>query len=151
MPADTGAPWNLPYPVGTDRVADGDNAIEALARAIIPPAWIPMTLIGGWQIYAGQETPRYRRWGDRVELRGVAQSTSGSGAGNWIWDVPVGYRPTQDQQLGSITINGYVVKVQRLTVSMSGGNSNKLTVEYDSVPVPASAFVVLTGVYWFIT
>ena len=31
--ADTGAPWNLPYPLPTDLVRDGANAIEDLAEA----------------------------------------------------------------------------------------------------------------------
>jgi hypothetical protein len=31
--ADTGAPWNLPYPLGTDLVRDGAQAIQDLAEA----------------------------------------------------------------------------------------------------------------------
>jgi hypothetical protein len=31
--ADTGAPWNLPYPLGTDLVKDGAQAIQDLAEA----------------------------------------------------------------------------------------------------------------------
>jgi hypothetical protein len=31
--ADTGAPWNLPYPLDTDLVIDGASDIEALAEA----------------------------------------------------------------------------------------------------------------------
>lgn len=30
----TPAPWSLPYPTGTDRVMDGDNAIQALAEKV---------------------------------------------------------------------------------------------------------------------
>ena len=32
--ADTGAPWNLPYPLATDLVRDGAQAIEDLAEAV---------------------------------------------------------------------------------------------------------------------
>jgi hypothetical protein len=32
--ADTGAPWNLPYPIDTDLVRDGAQAIEDLADAV---------------------------------------------------------------------------------------------------------------------
>jgi hypothetical protein len=34
MPANTPAPWSLPYPLGTDRVMDGDDAIHSLGDAL---------------------------------------------------------------------------------------------------------------------
>lgn len=55
--ATTPPPWSLPYPVGTDRVADGDNAMQAiservaalLAESIIkPPASAPCAVSPGW-------------------------------------------------------------------------------------------------------
>lgn len=58
--ANTGAPWNLPYPIGTDRVMDGDNAIQALSdridalfdntwvRSNVPPSSSSVSLGAGW-------------------------------------------------------------------------------------------------------
>jgi hypothetical protein len=34
MPANTAPPWSLPYPLGTDRVMDGDDSIKALADRV---------------------------------------------------------------------------------------------------------------------
>ena len=34
MGGTTPAPWSIPYPVGTDRVADGDNAMQAIAERV---------------------------------------------------------------------------------------------------------------------
>lgn len=34
MGGTTAAPWTIPYPTGTDRVADGDNAMQALAERV---------------------------------------------------------------------------------------------------------------------
>lgn len=56
MPASTPTPWLIPYPVGTDRVADGDNAMQAIAErvALISNA-LPRGLIG--TAVAGASTP----------------------------------------------------------------------------------------------
>ena len=35
----------LPYPIGTDKVRDGDNAIEALARAVEARIWATNTSV----------------------------------------------------------------------------------------------------------
>lgn len=41
----------LPYPVGTDRVMDGDNAIRALAEALDPAAaTTPLAAAAGWTV-----------------------------------------------------------------------------------------------------
>lgn len=49
MPANT--THGLPYPLGTDRVMDGDNAIKALAEAVDPP-FINLATVAqaGWTI-----------------------------------------------------------------------------------------------------
>jgi hypothetical protein len=39
-------PHGLPFPTGTDKVRDGDNAIEALARAVDTYVPIPLDLVG---------------------------------------------------------------------------------------------------------
>jgi hypothetical protein len=43
-------PHGLPFPVGTDRVMDGDNAIEALARAADTGIWGARTQQGTFSI-----------------------------------------------------------------------------------------------------
>jgi len=60
--------YAFPYPVGTDRVMDGDNAIEALARrmetVMAAPwtAWVPV--LTGWT--ASSMLARYKRDGATV-------------------------------------------------------------------------------------
>jgi len=43
-------PGGLPYPLGTDKVVDGDDAIKALAEAI------DAKLLSGQRVYGGQYT-----------------------------------------------------------------------------------------------
>jgi hypothetical protein len=43
--ADTGAPWNLPYPLDTDLVRDGAQAIEDLADAVASSLTAAQTLV----------------------------------------------------------------------------------------------------------
>jgi hypothetical protein len=47
MPATTPVS-KIPYPVGTDRVADGDNAMQAIAMALDGLAWVTLALSAGW-------------------------------------------------------------------------------------------------------
>lgn len=56
MGGTTTAPWSIPYPTGSDRVMDGDNAMQAMAERItvlmespVKPAYSVMTMANGWQ------------------------------------------------------------------------------------------------------
>jgi hypothetical protein len=49
MPGST--PLGIPYPVGSDRVADGDNAIESLAR------WVDSSITWGFVTLSGGAGP----------------------------------------------------------------------------------------------
>lgn len=145
----------LPYPTGTDRVTDGDNAIEALARKVedsIQPAWTRITLVSGWHHYgAPNEYAQWRKVGDKVELRGVAVSDNGSGAGNWVIDLdPNSWAlPPSDVHLHSLCIqsNNALTPI-RLDIHRAGGNANKLTVEHNPTPISAGGLIMLNGVYW---
>lgn len=64
--AGTTARWQIPYPTGTDRVMDGDNAMQAIAERIdvlLPPpgSLVPYagsTAPSGWLLAQGQEVSR---------------------------------------------------------------------------------------------
>lgn len=58
MPANTPGPWSIPYPLGTDRVTDGDNAMQNIALRVAAlladangtptVAPVAMNLASGW-------------------------------------------------------------------------------------------------------
>jgi hypothetical protein len=87
----------LPYPTGTDRVMDGDDAIRALAEALDPP-WLALPLASGIILRAGTTvTPGYRKVAGIVTLRGQVQKSGGgtfAGQDN-LFTLPTGYRPPQ--------------------------------------------------------
>jgi hypothetical protein len=59
-----------------------------------PPAWIPLPFATGWQNYAGFQTCGYRKLGDMVFLRGLAQVNTALGTPtSTIATLPTGYRP----------------------------------------------------------
>lgn len=78
----------LPYPVGTDRVMDGDNAIQALAEAIdtamlsdtgqVTAAAAGFTILPGFNTLAGN----VRRRGDAVTVNLTFKSANAIAAGN---------------------------------------------------------------------
>jgi hypothetical protein len=94
-------PGGLPYPIGTDKVVDGDNAIEALARALDPRiikagAWTPYTPT--WtasstapNVGAGTLRGRFVQHGYTVTFQmemvpGTGFSNGTGGA--WAWALP---------------------------------------------------------------
>jgi len=86
----------LPYPTGTDRVMDGDNAIQALAENLTPSVWTNIPLASGI-VGMASRMPAWRTHGDgTVELRGGFQL---QGGGNFttstvdLGTLPVGARP----------------------------------------------------------
>lgn len=147
----------LPYPTGTDRVADGDNAIQALAErveAIEAGGWIAMTLMGGWSQYGPPGEPAaYRKVGDRVEVRGFIRSDNGSAAGNWVWSIPAPYRPAYEFNSGVFAVtNTNAFRGMRVAITLPpNGNANYLTVEYDQTPLAAGSTLCLTGLTWFVS
>lgn len=95
--------FGFPYPTGTDRVADGDNAIQALATKVeaeLANAWVPLTLFGAsWTVIAGYGPPAVRRMGGVVFMRGLIANTGSTTSGVRIVDpLPVGYRPISTER-----------------------------------------------------
>jgi hypothetical protein len=87
--------WGFPYPTGTDRVADGDNAIEALARGVESAITYMQLIItstgispgGGW---AGTGTAR--KSGPVVGIN-FDMTRASWGAGDAVGYVAAGYTP----------------------------------------------------------
>jgi hypothetical protein len=95
----------FPYPVGTDRVMDGDNAMQALAQytddyflgssgILTDTGWIPLTITtpANWAAVSGYDL-RYRVIGKRVQTEGMATWKAGVFASN-ICTMPAAHRPT---------------------------------------------------------
>jgi len=87
----------LPYPVGTDRVSDGDNVIQALSTALdgTPGKWIYPALGSGWTTGAGLAGAiTYRLDGvGNCHIQGSLGYTGGQPAAK-AFILPVGYRPS---------------------------------------------------------
>jgi hypothetical protein len=88
--------YGLPYPTGTDRVADGDNAMQALAEKIddtLAPTGTAGTIVptpgAGW----GTGGCRVQRFGPFVVMLLDATNNAGWAANALIGTLPVGYRP----------------------------------------------------------
>lgn len=87
-----------PYPVGTDRVMDGDNAIQALAEAVEATvakggpwaAYTPVVGGVGWSLGNGVVTGRFHRVGKLVtfEAKLVIGSTTTKGTGQLTLTAP---------------------------------------------------------------
>jgi hypothetical protein len=59
-------------------------------------AWISPTMLNSWTWFTGVYThPKYRRVGDRVELKGLVKSGT-VGAGTPLFVLPVGFRPPEE-------------------------------------------------------
>lgn len=88
--------FDLPYPVGTDRVRDGDNAIQALAErveTVIAPTLVPTGVVvpfvgsgapTGWLLAQGQNVSRTTY----ATLFGVIGTTYGAGDGSTTFGLP---------------------------------------------------------------
>jgi hypothetical protein len=95
----------LPYPLGTDRVADGDDAIKALAERVETVSagdFIPMAVVAPWGNHSAGEYAGYRLVGNRLELRGLIASGA---LGTPAFVLPVGYRPTKDRYIATASNN----------------------------------------------
>jgi hypothetical protein len=78
--------------------------------------WIALPFGSGWNNYAGYQACQYRKFGDRVHLRGLAQNSS---TGYVIGTLPSGYRPAGGRILlnlladpaGAAGVGGYRVDI----------------------------------------
>lgn len=117
MPANTPV-FAWPYPLGTDLLADGDDAIRNLATAIEntfkQATWTNLTLINSW-VTAGGMTPGYTKIGAVVYLRG---SITGGTGGTQPFSLPAGYRPSQSGYW-NCSMDGS--RVAALSITAAGG------------------------------
>lgn len=113
MGGTTTAPWSIPYPTGTDRVADGDNAIQAVADRVtlllgqsLNGAPLPYTVVpalaAGWTgvVLYGMKA------GWVSVYVGITRATWGVTEG--ICTIPAGYRPGLTQYSALMAANGAV-------------------------------------------
>lgn len=97
-------PLGFPYPTGTDRVADGDNAIQALAEAVDDSiAGIDAAPTPGSGITIGN-TRVYLR-GRAVVLRIEGLATPAVGGGTLLLTVPAAYRVAAGVKFFNLIIN----------------------------------------------
>lgn len=120
----------LPYPVGTDRVVDGDNAIRALAEALDPrvtdTGWIAVTAFqNGFSGVGGSVYYRYRN--GMVALSGQLYRSTAPTSLTAAFVIPQQYAPrsTYDTVLfldwglvGQVAIGG-TVSIQSSTARAS--------------------------------
>lgn len=118
MPGTTGAPMNLPYPLGAEKVGDGENAIQALAAAIntyMAPAQAGVT--NGANANAAA-TIVLKRGGTGVASVSVQAGAAGVALLEVIFTIPLGYRPTV--KLEGTVVNGSTGAALRLVVNTNG-------------------------------
>lgn len=116
--------YDWPFPVGTDRVADGDNAIEDLALAVeatvqslVGAATVsPLFFTSGWND-AG-EGSKACRFGGLVVLNLWFATAASPAWSAVIGNVPVGWRP-------AYTAYGWI------NISTASGNAVAVRIEPD--------------------
>lgn len=103
MGGTTAAPWLMPYPTGTDRVADGDNAIQSLAErvhALATTALDPWQAIALGANIANIAPPGYPAPGSRllpgamVATRGIISGPQPIVVGSLLGTLVAAHRPT---------------------------------------------------------
>jgi hypothetical protein len=90
-------PGGLPYPVGTDLVVNGDDAIKALAEALDPriqpdtPWTVYTPTVGGMTLGNGTAIGRYQRVRRTLDLNlRLAIGTTTTFSGDFVVNLPVG-------------------------------------------------------------
>lgn len=98
-------PHGFPYPDPTDPLAEGADAIRALAEAIDAKdtGWINLALINGWTNQSGR-TVQYRRIFGIVYLRG--RPLGSSSTSSTMGTLPAGFRPGQNQRWPLLMASG---------------------------------------------
>jgi hypothetical protein len=112
-------PGGLPFPTGGDFVVNGDNAIEALARAI-DPGWTALNLTADWiRVDATYRNPAYQYSGGILTINGTLLrrlSTSTIAPGTWYAAaiLPAEIRPILNELggVGTIGVAGQLGSAQ---------------------------------------
>jgi hypothetical protein len=113
MPSQTGR--GLPFPIGTDPVVDGDNAIRNLAEAL-DPVWQAMALTADWlRVDATYRNPAFRLSTGVLSINGttlrrVTASTITPGTWYAVCQFGVDIRPVLNEvgPAGTIGVAGNV-------------------------------------------
>jgi len=122
-------PWlGIPYPIGTDRVSDGDNAIRALAEFAEGTEWVAPALLNGFT--TGTPPVAYRKDGvGNVHIQGPVSHT-GNPAPSYVFVLPVGFRPATGFNIASANLVGGI-----------GGYGVLMTGEVTVSPLPGTYLV----------
>ena len=138
----TAAPWSIPYPTGTDRVADGDNAIQAVADRMnallaqnLVGAPVPVTNVPTVGGFAGVVTYAARAGVVTLNVNPTKASWAG---GDLVATVPAPYRPPM-----ALFMCGY---------KLSSGNPCVMTVRPDGniVVLTAGSEVGFNGYFTYL-
>ena len=128
----------LPYPEGTDRLMDGDDAIKALALAldhlVVAGPWNNMALGAGWLAYGAPFLqPQWRLIGDTVQVRGMVKAGAKATP---ITTFPAGARPPLPQQFATLSDGAFAyLQVDGAgLLSHMGGSNGSLSLNF-SFPV----------------
>lgn len=111
----------LPYPTGTDLVVDGDNAIEALARAVdhnpasLGTGLVTLAMSSGWAVLG--TGIRYIVINGWVWLYGRAQRASGSNA--TVAAIPAAVQPLETFRI--VATSGITLAIGS-SISIDAGN-----------------------------
>jgi hypothetical protein len=137
MPSQTAAPWSIPYPLGTDRVMDGDNSMQAIAERMnalfnqnILAAPVPQTSLAPQTGWAGTVAYFVRSGVVTVFLEITKASWA---AGEGLAQLPVPYRPYLSTFIqGRKHVSGGPVLVQLrsdgyLVVMTAGSSENGIS------------------------
>ncbi len=127
---------------GADIVAKAQgSAYLSLSIMYIPASytdstWITPTLLSGWKWYGSiYSTPQYTKSSDGiVMLKGLINAGTAT-AGTKIFTLPVGYRPSSRQLMGSVSVDlSYRIDVETDgSVYLQGGNINTGWLSLDTV------------------
>lgn len=96
-------------------------------RYPFPTPWVVPTLAAGWTTVVNYQPPRYRKWGDVIEIEGVVQNTSGGSlpGATPVFTLPVGFRPALNQtDVGWTSIGTTPVVLTTGTVSSPSAIAN---------------------------
>ena len=93
MPSST-PKFAIPYPVGTDLLADGDNAMQALAERV-EALLSPQTgaVVYGTNVVTAYDGSAVYKSGGVIVLRFGLTTTVGVASGGTLLTTPVGFRP----------------------------------------------------------
>jgi hypothetical protein len=133
-------PYGFPYPIGTDRVMDGDNAIQALAEAVnnyLLPADANAPA-GGIvlqpSVVADLEGCAVYRRHSVCFVQFYVKTVAATGVGGFLATVAAGYKPTS------------AVRVMAWAPQIASGHA-PVTLKADGAIVAEPALAAGTGIY----